>query len=279
MEAYELKNILKKIKANDYNITEESGPYELALEMMRYIGATDPELRDELIYVIMFYWIIERNVFSKEQLHNLLDISLDEEHLFYRLGEINTDSVFTRSFSVLIVALLINKHRNENYISNGELRNLKEKLIKFTVNERDYRGYVETKGWAHVIAHLADALDELALVSTMEHDDLIDVLDAIKDKVMSNDYIYHHDEDERLTTTVKSIIYRDIITHDEIKNWITDFAELEKSNFGTQYVLIYNIKIFLRSLYFRLLDKNDYEDITKTIKSTLNELSRLTPYE
>ena len=38
---------------------------------------------------------------------------------------------------------------------------MKDKLISYVNREKDVRGYVREKGWAHCMAHVADAFDEL----------------------------------------------------------------------------------------------------------------------
>lgn len=84
--------------------------------MMDNIGSLDPILRDELIYGTLLHWIAKSR-FTFEQLRDLLNISLGSSHLFYNLGDKDQEAVFKRTFSVLIVALIINKHRKENFLS------------------------------------------------------------------------------------------------------------------------------------------------------------------
>lgn len=104
-----LKETLLTIRANSFLAPPHA--FELALEMVTHIGSPDPQLRDELIYSTFSHWI-EEGVLSPEQLQELLAIALDDQHLFYRIGESGTDSVFTRSFSVLLLPLILILHRN-----------------------------------------------------------------------------------------------------------------------------------------------------------------------
>lgn len=94
-DKYMLKETLKEIKNNDFKVPNDLDAFELALKMMEYVGDSDPELRDMLIYEILSKWI-EDGAFTFKQLKELLNISLDENHLFYKIGEEETDSVFTR---------------------------------------------------------------------------------------------------------------------------------------------------------------------------------------
>jgi len=95
--------------------------------MMENIGALDTELRDNLIYGTLSNWILN-NRFTFEQLENLLNIGVDMSHLFYKLYEKDEDAVFKRTFSVLVVAVIINKHRKKTFLSEKSLHEVKEWL-------------------------------------------------------------------------------------------------------------------------------------------------------
>lgn len=266
---YMLKETLKEIKNNDFKVPNDLNTFELALKMIEYVGDSDPELRDMLIYEILSKWI-EDGAFTSKQLKELLNISLDENHLFYKIGEEETDSVFTRSFSVLIVAAIIYFHRKENFLSGSELKNVKEKTVEYMICEKDVRGYVKDSGWAHSAAHTADALDQLAQCEGIEKKDLLDILEAIKTKVCISSYCYVNQEDERMAVAIISAISRSLLNNEEITNWIKSFEDIKKTNPCPEYHnLLINIKNFLRSIYFRLIYENNHEAISEAIKEKL----------
>ena len=100
-------------------------------------------------------------------LRRILVTVLDDEHLFLHLGARTSDSVFTRSFSVLLVALALHHHQNQPFLSAEDLRRVKADLCRYIEKENDLRGYVVGKGWAHAPAHAADALGALAKCETL----------------------------------------------------------------------------------------------------------------
>ena len=260
---------LVKIENNNYTLENEENYFTIAIEMMENIGSIDPKLRDELIYGTLAHWIPE-NRFTYEQLENLLSISLDRIHLFYKISEDDEDSVFKRTFSVLIVALIIYVHRKENFLSKEILFEVKDKLIEYMLEERDLRGYVEVKGWAHSVAHAADALDELVQCSCFNKNDLIDILNSIKDKVCIGYYVYIDEESERMVTVLESLFNRKIISDSEIVDWLQWFKiKNPKDSYIYNYHLKVNIKGFMRSLYFRLLEKDSSNFIIEEIKKIL----------
>lgn len=267
-----LKEKLIEVENNKYLLENDEQYISIALEMMDNIGSLDSMLRDNLIYETLNQWI-KNNKFIFEELESLLNISLDRFHLFHRLYEKDEDAVFKRTFSVLIVALVINKHRKENFLSEKVLYEVKDKLIEYMRNEQDVRGYVEVKGWAHSAAHTADALDELVQCICFNKNDLIDILNSIKAKVYIGYYVYVDEESERMVTVVENSFNRKILSNSEIIEWLQGF---KIENIGESYIndfhLKVNIKGFLRSLYFRLLDQEDSNFIIEEIKKILKNL-------
>ncbi|MTI66864.1 MAG: DUF2785 domain-containing protein [Firmicutes bacterium] len=272
MNKKELKSKLIEIKENDYKVIKGDNPFKLSLVMVDNIGDLDSELRDNLIYTTLATWIIN-DILTKEQILEILNIVLDENHIFYKIGE-KGDSVFTRTFSVLILPPIIYKHRQNNFLSTENLEKIYEKLVKYIKEEKDLRGYVKKKGWAHGVAHAADGLDELAKSGEINNKKLKEILNVIKNKICINNYTYVNEEDERMVTAVKAVSERKIIQTEEIIDWINSFNEFRKiEKLPEDNIIHLNVKNFLRSLYFRLL-KNNKKELSKHTLKVINEISK-----
>lgn len=267
-----LKEKLIKIKVNGYINNDSANVLEIALDMMKYIGSVDSELRDELIYSTFLKWTIN-NVFTSEQMYQLLKISLDEEHLFYKIGEKDTDSVFTRTFSLLFIPLAMYLNSNTNFLTKEETIAIKDKVIKYLELEKDIRGYVVDKGWAHSTAHAADTLDEIAKSQYINYDELLEILHAIKTKICINNYTYINKEEDRMVTAIMTVFSRNLIDDNEIVEWIKGLGDIEKTGkYPEEHHLIVNIRNLLRSLYFEMLYQKSSEIFTKAILETLQKL-------
>jgi hypothetical protein len=119
--------------------------WALMQDMLAHLGSIDPELRDELIYRVLVKWA-RAGRFSPDQYRAMLNIVLDEQHLFLGLGERDTDSVFMRAFSVLISTLPVYYHRLTPFLTPDEVRSTLPKVLAYLSQEKDWRGYVEVKG-------------------------------------------------------------------------------------------------------------------------------------
>ncbi|MBL8016738.1 MAG: DUF2785 domain-containing protein [Ignavibacteria bacterium] len=254
MSEAELKEKLQSLEQREFRPASGDDPAELIPAMLEYIGTTDSHLRDELIYGAFCEWILDEELLSEEQLLALLPILLDDRHLMFGLGEKDTDSVFTRSFSVLVIPLLLTAHYTRGLFSADEIGMVKEKLLLYLKDEKDRRGYVQGKGWAHTIAHTADALSDLVLCPETDRTATLDILKAIRGVICVYDICYIHSEEERLVTAVIEIIKKRLVSEQETIEWIKSFSDqaLAVSTFPDRQMIRTNVKNFLQSLYFRL---------------------------
>src|SRR5882762_8354043 len=180
------KDFLRSIAGNDYTIPGALDSFAFARALLLNFASTDGELRDELSYMIFANGIIAKQKLTPEELEKLLITALDNGHLFYRIGEFDTDSVFMRSFSNLVIAALLYSDAQRLTFSAQIIQRTKKALLEYARSEKDWRGYVEEKGWAHAMAHLADALDEGAQNRT-------EILTLISELAKSPETLYHEE--------------------------------------------------------------------------------------
>ncbi|AZS13291.1 DUF2785 domain-containing protein [Paenibacillus lutimineralis] len=243
---------LQRIEKEHYQLREGEQLQDFLTLMLQYIGDPQPELRDDLICTTFYEWFHDENMLTETELHRLLDVLTDEQHLFYQIGSVDDPSVFTRAFSILPIALITERHRKQPFLDQAEYQHLKHSVLRYYKEEKDLRGYLPEGGWAHSAAHGADALEEL--VQCPESDAALqhEVLAAIQGKLHNGMQIFCEEEDERMATIVDTMIDRSLLPQQEIADWIsglTHCAELPQSR-GPRIARV-NSKNFLRSLYFR----------------------------
>ena len=270
-----LKERLELLAQDKFQITENAELAKLIPAMLAQIGSTDSHLRDDLIYTAFFRWIVSYQAISQIELHEMWQAILSEAYLFHKIGEKGTDSVFRRSFSVLLLALLLYAHRNQPYLSRPEILRTKDGLLRYLSEEGDRRGFVAGKGWAHATAHAADALDELAHCGELATTDLTEILGAIQGTIGWQEQVYGHGEEERLATAVIAVIQRGLLSNSEITRWINDFADpVLSADAGPQKIILRsNCKNFLQSLYFRLEWENAADELLGQIDQTLRTIN------
>jgi len=228
---------------------------KLIENMLKHIGDTDPELRDNLIYVT-FCRLVENRLIDFNLMEKILKTCIGSDYLFFHIGDESSDSVFTRSFSSLAAQLIINQDIKEHFLS----RELVEKTIQcsflYLHQEKDVRGYVEEKGWAHSIAHGADLLTTVISHPFYRSSYISTALEVIHSCLFKNG-IYTDDEDERLIFAVEALLDKGM-SNEILEDWIRTISDsldkifkMDRYSFGF-YRSRTNIMNFLKTLYFHL---------------------------
>lgn len=267
-----LKNVLIELKTRDF-IIENLNINELVNEMLSNIGTLDFELRDDLIH-IGFENLIANGSITDLKMKEILKICLDNNHLFYKIGEDDKHAIYTRSFSLLLIPQLLDRNLKSPFLDKVDIKLIKEKLVEYANKESDFSGYSIKYGWAHAAAHLADSLEAL-LKYPIDTVDTNDILDIIKKMVKIDKIVYQYLEEERLIRPFMSILKKNVLEVKLVLNWLHDLSEWEpKENWNLEFTVLYNVRNFFSSLYFIIKDSNipnkellliNIEDIIKKI--------------
>lgn len=244
------KRFLRSILDNNAELPQDINPDTFTYALLANLASPDSELRDELSYMVLASAIIDKGRLSYGQTEKLLATTLDENHLFYRIGEMGTNSVFMRSFSNLIIAAILYDDVKSPEISAHMIAHTKAALLRYAQQEHDWRGYVIGKGWAHAMAHLADSLDECAQNRFMQEEDREQVLDTVRTLAQLTEPLYN-EEDIRLATVVYHIIVTRQVKEAFLDQWLAT-CYIERGTDVATWTSVTNMKNFLRSLYFLL---------------------------
>lgn len=266
---------LQRIQENHYQLYENENAWNYSQLMLQYVGDTDLEVRDDLIYATFCRWICEKEYFSNEELIQLLDVLLDENHLFFSIGNDGDNTVFTRTFSVLIIVLLLWKNRERSFLEIDKFIRTKDCIIKYYNEEKDLRGYLDNTGWAHGAAHGADAMCELVLSKESDEAILLDILKALEHILCNGKYFLSNEEDERMTRVVFIIFMKELLPKHKISDWIESLTKCISEEYKRdQYISQVNTKNFVRCLYFSLIHQQNTKDITDIIVKVEEKLNQ-----
>ncbi len=191
-------------------------------QLLGYLASPDPHLRDEVGYGVLGTWIA-RDVLGDSDLGPILEHCL--AGLQHGLGETETDSVFLRTFSALILAELVRRDARRPFLPEGEIHRILDTALRYLGAEQDLRGFVPGKGWAHAGAHCADLLGQLAAHPIVGTDGLERMLSAITQKVGTpTPYAFAAQEEYRLTVAVRAALKRGLLSSDWVAGWLRDLA-------------------------------------------------------
>jgi Protein of unknown function (DUF2785) len=222
---------------------------ELTAELTRMLGDPDPAQRDGTAYPTLTTWI-DRGVY---------DDLLDGMAMGLRvgLGEQGTDTVFRRSFSALVLGECIARDNRRPLLPGGKILEWGDRLATWVLRERDLRGYVPGKGWAHAVAHGADTLATLADSPHLATPELTVLLDVVADRLLLPvDRLFTTGEPDRLAFATMSVLRRNVVPLRVLEPWIARLAAAagRRSSYDDRdpYLPGGNAQAFLRALYLQL---------------------------
>jgi len=269
------------IAKNDYKIPEGHTLDELTRELFGYLGSTDPELRDDIAYIV-YANFLKREMYSTDEIRSHVDELLS--NLDIGIGETESDSVFLRTFSVLLLAEIIYNDNKKPLLDMKQVHAVLAKGLWYLSVEKDPRGHIPVKGWAHALAHTADLMLELAKNRFTNKGDLENILKIIADKLIhSTNWVYIHGEDDRLANAAIAVLKRNLVTIIFLQDWIQSLAAPEKSWKGAymeegQAKAFHNVRNFLRSLSESLRSTQDIPESDSIRYMVYGALDILKPY-
>lgn len=261
MDELKLKEKLTDIKNEGWDLGTNIDAYELVQEMMVHIGSTDYVLRDDLIYTGFYYIIYRQKKLTSSEQYTILKRLLTDNYLFYNINKDKSDSVFRRTFTLLLIDVILSNDLLKNFLSKEEFFDCFQSIIKYVYEEKDLRGYVENKGWAHSTAHCADVLTTITENKYIEKGHLLKILDCIYLMSTNTEYVYINQENERLINVVEEIIEKKVLDDKYILDWINLYSDIDMNLVHPKITITHtNRKMFLQSLYFRFLNGSYNEE-------------------
>ena len=265
-----------EIIQNEYKIPEDHSLEELTAALFSYLGSTDPDLRDDIGYIVYANWL-EMGKYTQAEIAEHIQTLL--ANLKTSIGETETDSIFLRSFSMLFLAEIIHNDNKKPDLEKAQILEILEKGLWYLEAEKDPRGYVKEKGWAHALAHTADLM---RVLSKSEHTGLNEhkrILNGISKKLVNaSDWVYLHGEDDRLSAATLSILRREMLQISAIKEWLKSFTSPNWKGAWTKEEstrAFFNVRNYLHSLYLQVttgegLPKQD--ELEKILLTTIQKL-------
>ena len=243
----------RQVLSTGLEVPSDRPLHDLTAELTTMLGSTDAAVRDGTAYPALATWI-ERGVYDD------LLVGLGDgmaAGLRVGIGETDTDTVFRRSFSVLLLAECLGRDNRRHLLSGGKVMEWGDRIASWYLRERDTRGYVPGKGWAHAIAHGADAIGVLARSPHFAGPELTVLLDVLADRVlMTGTGALTAGEPDRMAAATMEVLRRNVVGLKVLEPWIARIAQSANPFGGGEdsdpYLAATNPQAFLRALYLQL---------------------------
>jgi hypothetical protein len=222
----------KAIRENKFAVPSNESAEKLIFEIMDLAGSPDPVLRDECAYEIFANWVYREQRFTANQLESIRRKLMPG--MTFHLGGAENDSIFRRSFSALDLSVLAAEDLKRPFLSDVAFAETLDTALECYAKEKDLRGYVPVKGWAHATAHVADLLKFLARNPHLSVEDQKRIVSAVSQRCRSARGVFTWGEDARMANALLSVVDRKDFDASPFETWfqalITENKELWKSS-------------------------------------------------
>jgi hypothetical protein len=247
---------LDALKAGGYEVADASRRQRLALDLVECLGAPDPTLRDGLAFEALARWMRADALTADTRATLLARLQGD-------LADASQAGPgFRAPFAALVLSEVARTDRIAAWMTPEQRAGLVVNAAAYVEGVRDYRGFDETEGWRHGVAHGSDLLMQLALNRALDGKQLDRILLAVASQVAPAGHFYIYGEPERLARPVIFVLQRG--RHDDAawRAWLAGITRPEAAGsewFRTQAGLArrHDTRSFLLALYASLDRSSD----------------------
>lgn len=221
----------------------------LVLSLPDCLENPDPAVRDGYAYETLS-GLLRGEAVGPETLRPL------KAELLARLARADEDAGgFRGPFAALALAEVARTDRIAPWMDESERSALIAAAQTYLADLTDYRGFSDTEGWRHGVAHTADLLMQLSLNPQLTKPQAEAILAAIALKVSTPDHAYIFGESERLAAPVMYLAQRELFTGEEWTAWFTGLwpadDPLREVAYRSEAALarLHNLRAFSEAVY------------------------------
>ncbi|MEK4418436.1 DUF2785 domain-containing protein [Bacillus sp. FSL K6-0268] len=272
MDIHDLHLQLEELQQNDYLYLHTCNVKEITFTMMQHIGTIDAYTREMLIYPC-FQYFIQHGLLESSQLEILLASCLSANYLYFEISPSQNDGIFTRSYTLALLALIIQYDTEHPFLPENQLVDALEKILQYFKLEKDYRVCIPNKGYTRHILHGSSALHALIQNPNISNIHYEKVIHCLLNTIFHHQDVLYNNEDEYLITPLLAILQHEFPQKQFLSiltKKIQRLSQVRERLTPTQFAVLYgNIKTFLRTLFFRTKKDISLTNIPNQIEKIL----------
>ncbi|MDR3191295.1 MAG: DUF2785 domain-containing protein [Lactobacillaceae bacterium] len=239
------------------------------LLILNGLRQTDPELRDRGVFFLLADGL-QGGMFTDDQIILMMRYLLQDSVIFSHITELDNDGVFLRSFAVFVISMLtsVNRTGAVDLFTDDLRETLIDQMATYIALERDGRGFVGDKGWAHAFMHIGNFLDEITSDTETARADKIFLETILIERLKRLDTPLIMGENRRLATYFVRLINTNKLYATyflkQLKQWRQELTRQGQPEDEEDWNRFYNQSRLLGTLLLR-------ENLPKPIYDYLNE--------
>lgn len=233
--------------------------------LLDHIGDPDPAIRDDLVYASFCQGVMAER-FSREQVKHLLAFVQANQLQCQGLGQ-SDERTLTRSFTSLLNALFLyadgdEHHPLHGWLSQADRHWLFDLAISYLPAERDCRGYQESYGWLHALAHGADFLLATACHPLFPAVRLEEVWQVLVEVLTSHETAFSAGESSRLAEVLVQLVASNRVCQEDLAYWLAQVTIAD--HHPSDYAKSLNVQALLSAFFFRLENMGRLEPVLRS---------------
>lgn len=266
---------LLDIKAQEFVISDDRKRNALAVGLLACVADPDPMIRDGVVYESYATWL-RAEALDADTVDTLLS------GLMVQLSSSEDQNGFQQPFAALLLSEVARTDRVKANFSTQKRAALVAATGAYLMQVDDYRGYSETEGWRHGVAHASDLVLQLVLNDNISAEQVSQLMAAVAGQVAPAGAVFYiYGEPGRLARAAYYAHRRNVLGEDDWQAWLTAIsnpAPLESwgQAFSSQAGLAkrHNTLAFLTALLFYAEAAED-ENGARLSKQVMGAIMRL----
>ena len=249
---------LDEIKQNGFEISTDEERNALAVGLLACVSDPNPALRDGIVYEGLTTWLRGGNL-STGTLDTLYN------SLVAQIRSTSDPGGFQQPFAALILSEVVRTDRIAPWFSAERREEIVGIASTYLRGVKDYRGFSETEGWRHGVAHASDLVLQLVLNPQVGALHIQTLMESVASQVApEGELFYVYGEPGRLARAVFYAYQRGVVNESWWSNWFESIAnpgplESWSASFSSQAGLArrHNTTAFLLAIHFNASSAGD----------------------
>jgi len=274
--AYSMQQLFQ-LKQTGFKIDDAGERNALALALAACVGDPDPAMRDGVVFEGLSSWM------RGQQLTSQTIMALYEN----LRGQISSDADpdgFQQPFAALILSEIARTDRVEASFTPAMRAQLVELSANYLSRVRDYRGFSDTEGWRHGVAHGSDLVLQLVLNPNIDAAQIQQLMASVASQVApEGEVFYIFGEPGRLARSVIYAYRRGILEDAAWAGWFDSISDPQPlKNWSASYTSRmglarrHNTLAFLMAMHLNAIAAGDEqgEALAEIVMQTISRVLR-----
>lgn len=211
-----LLSLQRLVTATDLHFTDDQ-----VATMLAHVGDPDPTIRDDTVYTLFARGFTE-NRLTAEQKRLVAHKLLHDRPLFTAIDQPQGSTVFLRTFTALLTALLLESDARETWLPTAIRDQFIADALAYLPREHDTRGWVTGNGWADGICHGSDLLGAAWSHPHFNQAQAPQALAAIATVLTHQPRPFVNDEEPRLAMPIVQVLTQHHLRPEDLVHWLQE---------------------------------------------------------